>query len=200
MASKYAGSIWMQTPIFNTGGGDFTMVDDSSQKNYPLGGIYAQPDSSSRPRLWKYVQWNPTSAATYTQGAFCFYKDETRTVITNKNSEAATYLVSTIAAAFSFAGLTLNPTAPTTLGDYMFIQISGFCDKVNMPASTTAGDMLVLSNAVGSSPTDNTFVRVAGGTDLGQIKSVMGFVIVTTAAASGGGLGHGWLQTPLSIF
>ena len=194
---KNYGSLWIQTPIFNTGGGDFTMVDDKIQGNTPLGGIYAQPDSTQRPRLWKYVQWNPTAAATYTQGAACFYKDETRTVVTNKNSEAATYLVSTCAAIYSFAGLTLNPTAPAAAGDYIFIQTGGFCDKITMPASTTAGDKLVLSNAIGTSPTDNVLVRVAGGTTVGMIEAVLAIIFVTTAAASGGGLGHGWIQTPL---
>jgi hypothetical protein len=197
MSTKYYGSLLMQTPVFNTGNGDFTRVDDTTQANFPVGGIYIFPDSLNRPRIIKYVKWNPTVQATYYQGQQVYYKDETRTVVTNEGTEAATYLVSTIAAIFSFAGLVLKPAAPSALGDFVFIQTGGFCDKIRMPASTTAGDMLVLSNAIGTSPTNSTLVRVAGGTDLGQIKSLMAYVIVTTAAASGGGLGSGWINTPL---
>lgn len=198
--SKHWGSLWIQTPVFNTGGGDFTMVDDATQQNFPLGGIYAQPDSSNRPRLWKYVQWNPTAAATYTQGGQVYYKDETRTIITNKGTEAATYVVSTAAAVWSFAGFILNPTAPNAVGDYLFIQIGGFCDKINMPASTSLGGKLVLSNAIGTSPTDNVLVYIAPGTDFTLIQSTEAYVVVTTAAASGGGLGHGWFRTPMVLF
>lgn len=197
---KSYGNLWIQTPIFNTGGGDFTMVDDKTQGNFPLGGIYAQPDSSQRPRLWKYVEWNPTSAATYYQGSFVFYKDETRTVITNKNTEAATWVTSTAGAVWSFAGFILNPSAPAAVGDFVFIQIGGFCDKILMPGSTSLGGKLVLSNAIGTSPTDNTLVYIAPGTDFTLLQSVAACVIVTTAAASGGGLGHGWIITPLAIF
>lgn len=197
---KNWGSLLIQTPVFNTGGGDFTMVDDPTQQNFPLGGIYIQPDSTYHPRIWKYVQWKPTAPATYTQGAPVYYVDEARTQITNTVTEAKTYIVSSISAVFSFAGLILNPASPAAIGDYVFIQVSGYSSKINMPASTTAGDVLVLSNAANTAPTNNIFVRVAAATDLGSIKSSLGLVIVTTAAASGGGLGSGWLKTPLVLF
>jgi len=197
---KNYGNLLMATPVFQTGGGDFTMVDDKVQANTPLGGIYIQPDSTQRPRIWKYVQWNPTAAATYTQGGQVYYKDETRTIITNKGTEAATYLVSTAGAVWSFAGFILNPVAPAAVGDYVFIQIGGFCDKINMPASTVLGGKLVLSNAVGTSPTDNVLVFIAAGTDFTLIQSTEAYAVVTTIGPAGGGLGHGWFRTPMVIF
>jgi hypothetical protein len=199
MSTKYFGSLIMATPVFNTGGGDFTLVDDATQKNYPLGGIYVFPDASGRPRAITYAQWNPTVAATYVQGGPVYYKDGARSVITNEVTEAATYLVNTCSALFSFAGIILNPTVPTT-GDFVFIQLQGFCDKIKMPAATTAGDILVLTNAVGTAPTDNVWTRLGGATDLTLLKALFAVIYVTTAVVGGGaGLGSGWIEGPLGL-
>lgn len=192
----------MKTPSITASQGDYTAVNDafaSNPQNNPLGGIWIFPDSNGAPRTIKYVQYKPTSAATWTQGAALFYTDYTRTIVTNKNSEAATYLVSTCAAIHSFAGLSLNATAPTVT-NFIWIQVAGYNANITMPASTTAGDKLVCSNAIGTSPTDNVLVRVAGGTTVGMIEALLAIIFVTTAAASGGGLGAGWIRGTLGIY
>jgi hypothetical protein len=198
MATKYYGSLLIQTPIYNTGQGDFTLVDDAAQKNFPLGGIYIFPDSSQRPRIIKYVEWNPSTAITYYQGEPVYYLDETRTIVSDKVTDAATYVATNPEALFSFAGVILKPTTAPTIGDFIFIQTGGFCDKIRMPASTAAGDILVLINIVtGTAPTNSTFVRIAAGTDFTCLKAAFACVFVTTIAAVGGGLGSGWIKTPL---
>jgi len=197
MSTKTYGSLIMQTPVLNTGQGDFTLVDDAKQKNFPLGGIYIYADSSGWPRIIKYVEWNPSTTPAYYQGAPVYYTDQTRTIVSPIVADAATYLVASCSTLFSFAGITMGATIPAAAGDFIFIQSGGFSDKILMPASTVAGDILVLSNVAANLPTINVFIRVAAGTDLGIVKAAFACVFVTTIAAVGGGLGSGWIQSPL---
>ena len=198
MSTKNYGHLIMPTPIVNSSGGDFSLVADTDQANYPLGGVYIYPDSSSRPRIVKYVRYDPTTAATWTQGAPLYYKDHTRTVVTNVVAEAETYLVTSCSSLNSFAGIGMNASDPTD-GKYIFIQTGGFSDKINMPASTAVGDILILSNAAATAPTDNTFVRVAADSDVTLLRAIAAIVYLTDIVVGGGaGLGGGWIQTPCS--
>jgi hypothetical protein len=126
-----------------------------------------------------------------------YYTDQTRTIVSPIVADAATYLVASCSTLFSFAGITMGATIPAAAGDFIFIQSGGFSDKILMPASTVAGDILVLSNVAANLPTINVFIRVAAGTDLGIVKAAFACVFVTTIAAVGGGLGSGWIQSPL---
>lgn len=198
MATKYYGSLIMKTPVVNASQGDYTSVNDSAQQQYPVGGIYLYTDSNGCPRVIKYVRYNPTAAATYYQGSMFYYMDKTRSVVTNHEPEAATYISGKMNSIYSWGGVFLNATTPTA-GNYCFVQTAGYNDKIRMPASTAAGNILVLV-ATDTNPTDNTFVLNADpGADALVAVLYIYNVVVVTAAASGGGLGGGWLNTPGAI-
>lgn len=186
--------LFAKTPVFQSGGGDFTAVNDTTPVAGMLGQIYAFLDSSGRPRVIKYVTYNPTAAGSKAQGSPLYYKDVTRQVVTDNEAEAVTWVTTTCSALFAFAGILLNTAANTVATDGLWIQIGGFCDKVKAPASTVVGDILILSNAAGSEPTSNLFIRIPAGTDVTLVKSVFAVVFVLTALS--GGFVQGWIQTP----
>jgi len=196
MSTKAYGHLIMPTLVVNASGGDVSLVADTDQANFPLGGIFIYPDSSQRPRIIKYVKYDPTAVVAWAQGAPLYYKDRTRTIVTNVVVEAITWVVNSFAAIGAFAGVGLNAVDPTD-GKFIFIQTGGFNDKINAPAGTAVGDQLVLVNVAANAPTDNTFVRVAAATTLTVVESVKSRVILTDIVAGGGaGLAGGWIETP----
>lgn len=199
MSTKYYGSLILKTPSITASQGDYTSVNDAAQQQYPLGCIWVFPDSNNCPRIIKYVQYNPTAAATWTQGAQLYYKDNTRTVVTNKTSEADTYVASSPEALYSFAGVSLNLAAPTA-GNFIWIQVAGFCPNLNLPSGAAQGDLLVLANSTSAAPTDNTYIRIAAGADLTLKKADMASIILTTSAVGSSTINGGWIRNPGFIF
>ena len=154
-----SGKLIYPTPQITTG--NWATVNDSVAQN-KVGGIYPSYDSKNRPIWIKYVQFNPTAAAAMVAGAPVYYKDLTRTIVTNTVTEAASHVALSCRANQSLAGLLGNASA--TVGYFIFILVKGPFDAISVPAATVSGDLLIASNAAATVPTDNVFARVAAGT------------------------------------
>jgi len=190
-------------PMFQSGGGDFTLVSDApaptqaAQISAQLGLCYLFLDLLRRPRAVKYVTYNPTAAGSKAQGSPLYYKDNTRQVVTDNAAEAVTASVGHPEALFSFAGVQLGTAALMVVGNAVWIQNGGFCDKIAAPVGTVATDILVLSNSAAAAPTNNVYLRIAAGTDLTLIKAVFAAIFVTDSLA--GGFAKGWIGNPVGI-
>jgi hypothetical protein len=182
-------TLFYKTPQITTG--DLTTVNDSAQQNFPLGGFHQTIDSSGRVQLWQYVQFNPTTVATVTSGAPVYYKDTTRTVVTNTVTEAASYAASSFSANGSLAGILAAAVATDTY--YIWILKNGYFASIQAPASVVTGDILVCSNTAASAPTDNTFVRVAAGVAPVAGATLGGYVRCLGSVAVG--VAPGWVVT-----
>ena len=180
-----------KTPQFTTG--SYATVADATQQNYPLGGYYQTFDSSGRPVLIQYVLFNPTVSATVTAGAPVYYKDATKTVVTNTVTEAGSYKASSFGANSSFAGILLNTTVADATYPYCWILKRGYYASFVSPASVVAGDLLVCSNTANTAPTDNTFVRVAAGTAPTAGATLGGYIRALGSVSSS--LVAGWIWT-----
>lgn len=184
------GKLILPTP--QATGGDFATVDDATQQISPLGGVYVTTDSSGRVRIYKYVRYNPTAAGSKAEGTPVYYINPARTEVSDNHAEADSYVVGSMSAYWSWAGLLLNPSV--TNGYYTWTQTGGFSSRVGM-AGAILGDWLVLTNGVAAVPTNNLFVILAAATDVTLHKAATAYGVAITDPTVGG-FCQGWIFTP----
>ena len=110
--------------------------------------IDAAATSTGGVQKWRYVRVNTTVAATFVVGPV-YWKDNTYTVVTQKDTEALMGLN-------GCAGLMVNVNL--TNGNFTFILVNGHYSAVPAPGSTAVGDCII--PATGTQLT----ARVAQGT------------------------------------
>jgi hypothetical protein len=158
------GHLIIPTPQVTTG--DPTTVNDAAAQ-IPVGSIWFTKDNSGNSVAYQYVQFNPTAPGAFANGTPVYYKDGSRTVVTDTPSEAATYAAASDSAIGSFAGVLLNGSV--TAGNFCVIQKAGVFSfgAGAMSAAVVKGDRGVLSNAANAAPTADKWTRVAAGTAFG---------------------------------
>jgi hypothetical protein len=115
-------------------------------------------------------------------GVPVYFTTKAKTTVTDDPTAALTYVASSHAAIQSAAGVALNASLSTTY-PYGWFQCGGY--YATLPVVTvTKGDMLVLSNAAATSPTADSWTRIAVGTAASTPETVSTLYCVAVAAAT----------------
>ena len=154
-------------------------VADATATNNPGSKIFVQDVSGN---MTSFVYANTTALATIAVGVPMYWSDVTRTTLTDTVASAVTYAASSDAAIHSAGGVALNALL-TTAAPYGWFCCGGAISSVPIPSSAKVGDLLVLSTSAAVAPTNDTWVRVAIGTNLSTPEQISTLYCVVTSAA-----------------
>lgn len=162
--------------------GLFQSVIDTAQSN-ALGTRIFVWDPSGNPCGFVYAKiQSPTALA---QGVPMYWVDAQHTTVTDTVAQALTYKSSTDGAVYSGAGICVS--TGTTNGQYAWIQTTGYFTAVaNSIIATPAnpGDIMVLSNAAGSAPSNDVYTRLGVGTAAATPEAIQTLFLVCVATGS----------------
>lgn len=155
-------------------------VYEATASNNPGSKIFVQDLSGNHTSFLYAYTTNLTGGLAV--GVPVYFTTKAKTTVTDDPTYALTYVASSHAAIQSAAGVCLNASLSTTY-PYGWFQCGGY--NAMLPVATvTKGDMLVLSNAGGTSPTADTWTRIAVGTAATAAEAVTTLYCVATAAAT----------------
>lgn len=167
---------------------------DATPYNNPGSKIFVQDVSGN---MTSFVYVYTANLVAMAAGVPMYWYDVTRTNATDNPASAVTNAASTNAAAQSAAGVALNTL--TTATPYGWLACGGYMSALAIPASVAVGDKLVLSNAIGTTPTADTWVRVGNATAVANAEVMTSMYAVITSAAntpSAGGFIMGSVALP----
>ena len=152
---------------------------DATPVNNPGSKIFVQDISGN---MASFVYVNTANLTALAAGVPMYWNSVARTTATDTVASAVTYVVSTNSAIQSAAGVALNATLGTAT-PYGWLICGGYFANFITPSSAAVGDKLVLSNAVGSAPTNDVWVRVGVGTAVANPEALTTlYAVITTAA------------------
>ena len=153
-------------------------VADASPANNPGSKIFVQDISGNMTSL---VYVNTANLTALAAGVPMYWNSVARTTATDTVASAITNVASSNSAIQSAAGVAINALLGTAT-PYGWLCCGGYMTGVQIPSSAAAGDKLVLSNAVGSAPTNDVWVRVGVGTAVANPEAVTTLYAVVTSA------------------
>lgn len=127
---SWYGHLIIPTPSLTTGnvGNVFDVVGNNAVPPVPPGAIWFTKDPGGNTVEYQYVKLNSSSAGNWAPGTPLFYRDGTRTLVSDYQNDAATYVATTATHYGSFAGVLLNQNAVSgnnTSDAYIVIQKQG---------------------------------------------------------------------------
>ena len=156
-------------------------VADATPTNNPGSKIFVQ-DISGNMTGFLYAQLS--SATALAAGVPVYWTDVAHTKVSDTVASAITYVASAHSAIQSAAGVAINSTLSATTAPYGWFQIGGYMSTITGIGTVTAGDLLVLSNAGGTAPSNDAWTRVAVGTAVTAAEAVSTLYCVVYAAAT----------------
>ena len=181
MANSYVHRILTRQFLDTSGlSGLLATVADATAQNNPGSKIFVQDVSGNQV---SFVYANTANLqAGYAVGVPVYWNSVARTTVSDTVGSALTNVAVSHAAIHSAAGVAINASVGTAT-PYAWFTTGGYYAFLPV-ATVTKGDMLVLSNAANTAPTNDTWVRVAVGTAVTPPESVTTLYAVATAAAT----------------
>ena len=151
-------------------------VYEATASNNPGSKIFVQDVSGN---MTSFVYANTGSITALAIGVPVYWSNVARTTVTDTVASAITYAASADSAIYSAAGVCIS-TGITTAIPYAWYTTGGYLAGVPTPSSAKVGDLLVLSNAANTAPSNDVWSRVAVGSAAPTAESVTTLYCVVT--------------------
>ena len=153
-----------------------TNQNDTIAANNPGSKLFVQDINRN---MTSFVYANTGSITALAIGVPVYWSNVARTTVTDTVASAITYAASADSAIHSAAGVCIS-TGITTAIPYAWYTCGGYLAGVPTPSSAKVGDLLVLSNAANTAPSNDVWSRVAVGSAAPTAESVTTLYCVVT--------------------